>query len=266
MGMARHAPSDTYARKRDICSHAILRLRERLGEGNELRHLPDWDLGNRIDAVVDGAIEQGEDVLDRNELTRIVDLGDAFKERLWAVVRVAHGSRGEAIKTLLTRDIVEANLAKGNWRPVASGSLARILKEGIAPSAKIGDKIVDLEQIRAALPPRNWPARPGTRPEPKPEPLSTWPTASGLRSASPKPAPPKPTPPKPPPPTPPKQELVETRLVSYQTADGSPRYAEYAKDDVSRALSELLSDSRVNHATVRVWREVKTRIRFEVDE
>jgi hypothetical protein len=217
-----------------------------LGEGNELRHLPDWDLGNRIDAVVDGAIEQGEDVLDRNELTRIVDLGDAFEERLWAVVRIARG-RGEAIKTLLTRDIVEANLAKGNWRPVAQGGPARILKEGVVSSAKIGDKIVDLEQIRAALP--------RTR---RPSEVKNPESARRLE-------PPRRPEPKPLPPTP-KQELVETRLVSYQTVDGSLRYAEYTKYDVSHALSELLSDSKVNHATVRVWREVKTRIRFEVDE
>jgi hypothetical protein len=261
MGMARQAPGDTYSRKRAIYDHAILRLRERLGEGNALRHLPDWDLGNRIDTVVDTLADQsGENVLDRGDLTRVIDLGDSFEERLFAVIRVIRGR--DAVLTLLTRDIVEANFTKGHWQEVEPGGLARILKiEGALPP-KLGDKIVDLGKIRASLPQQ--PAAPQVKPAKLPATLVA-PTAPMPAPAAPAPAAPAPAAPAPAAPAP-AAPAPEARLVSYQTTDGAMRYAEFAKDAIPRALDDLLKDGKVNHTTVKVWREIKTRIRFEVDE
>lgn len=254
MGMARQAPGDTYSRKRAIYDHAILRLRERLGEGNALRHLPDWDLGNRIDTVVDTLADQsGENVLDRGDLTRVIDLGDAFEERLFAVIRIIRGR--DAVLTLLTRDIVEANFTKGHWREVEPGGLARILKvEGALPP-KLGDKIVDLDKIRASLP-----QQPPATQRAKPAKL---PTTATTTATAPAPAPPEPAPA---PAAAPAPAEPEARLVSYQTTDGAMRYVEFAKAAVPRALDDLLKDGKINHTTVKVWREIKTRIRFEVDE
>jgi hypothetical protein len=123
MGMAGAAPMDKYRRRFGITIHAIERYRERAGEWlRERGHLDDLAVGNSLDTRIAEAWDAGkvQDVLDRGEPARVVDLESSELGRLYAVVVINNrhdGINRWTVPTVLTGEMADASWAQaGGWR------------------------------------------------------------------------------------------------------------------------------------------------------
>jgi hypothetical protein len=121
MGMAGAAPMDKYRRRFGITIHAIERYRERAGEWlRERGHLDDLAVGNSLDTRIAEAWDAGkvQDVLDRGEPARVVDLESSELGRLYAVVVINNrhdGINRWTVPTVLTGEMADASWAQGRW-------------------------------------------------------------------------------------------------------------------------------------------------------
>lgn len=227
MGMAYNAP-DNYVRKYEILEHAIQRLRERLKDSSPYAHRPDKDLGNLIDEQVGRAIDGGafESVNDRGEPTMIVDLSPAVNEDLWAVVRENKYKTKTGYKWVVMT-LLTGEMVRRNQQE--GGRWTEETEPPAPPPApKLGDKYSeDLKRLASQV---------GNMSDQKREHASQ------------------------------RGGAVETRLVSYMTADGQgPFYEEYLKDEVAKYVEDLINSRRINSQTVRVWKEVKAKVIVEID-
>jgi hypothetical protein len=138
MGMAGAAPMDKYRRRFGITIHAIERYRERAGEWlRERGHLDDVAVGNSLDTRIAEAWDAGkvQDVLDRGEPARVVDLESSELGRLYAVVVINNrhdGINRWTVPTVLTGEMADASWAQGRW--------VEAPKEAVAPRPTVAPK------------------------------------------------------------------------------------------------------------------------------
>lgn len=236
-------PPNNYTRRTGITLHAIERLRERLN--GDVKARSDEDLGNLIDHAVVAGMETGgaTEIIDKGVPSRLVRLEVLpSPEPLYALVRRNDkvGYEHELVViTLLTQAMVDAAKASGRWN------------DEKPKSSPMGDKLKTALQLA----------------ELRGQPVVVAPATKAVKREAPKP------PPQPPPPIATLRKAPtassEIYLVTWRHRTGTVLHtAEYQKAEINQRVDELLDDDHVDSKSIKIWREVKTRVRvtLEVDE
>jgi hypothetical protein len=232
----------TYERKTGVTAHAIERLRDRLN--GDVKARSDEDLGNLIDHAVVTGIEINAviEILDEGVPSKLVKL-DVLpsSEPLFALVkpndRVNYRHKLVVI-TLLTQEMVAVAVASGRWGNID------LKKNEEKKMTNMGSKLkgaLDMAEMRG---------KPVAVRE-APEPATPQPP---LKKTSKAPA------------------TAETYLVTWKRRERDysggllvHESAEYPKGEINQRVSELLDSTHVEAKSIRIWREVKTRVKVEVD-
>ena len=248
-----------YERKNGVTTHAIERLRDRLN--GDVKARSDEDLGNLIDHAVTTGIEikAFTDIIDEGTNSMLVKL-DVLPspEPLFALVKPndrASYRHKLVVITLLTQEMVDAAIASGRWggakgkphnKDEKMTSVGAKLKGALA-MAEMRGKPMAVAAVREPEPPvKKMEAQRGNHARADEQ-------RANQRDAQ--------------------RKTVEIYLVTWKRRERddsgwlvSQQSAEYPKSEINERVSELLDDVHVDAKSIRIWREVKTRVTVEVDE
>lgn len=251
MGMARHAPMDTYQRKHYIAETAITRLREQLayyekeaklqkkpihGILAEWAYLDDDALINQLDlGVIDGiARNQFKSFKDAQGDCRAVDISDEFSSDtfpvpLYAIVK-PYFDHGKLTKG---KFIITTVMSHERFHELHSTG-----KFGIPdPAAKATFGDVVGEKIRGITASKSAPVV-----EAKPTVKPTVPVPVQSMSAE--------------------TQVSETRMLVWQE-NGQTHTAQYALSEIQRQVFSLLGRG-VDPKKIELWRPEKLKLQFEL--
>jgi hypothetical protein len=237
-----------YERKTGITTHAIERLRDRLN--GDVKARSDEDLGNLIDHAVMTGIEIGAvtPIVDEGTPSQLVKLDTLpAPEPLYALVKPNERTNYRhklVVITLFSQEMVDAAIAAGRWgsstkreEPKKMTNMGSKLK-GALEMAEMRGKPVAIAAVREGEPPVV--KRADQR------------DAQHQRERE--------------------HKTVEIYLVTWKRRERddsgwlvSQQSAEYPKGEINQRMSELLDDTNVEAKSIRIWREVKTRVKVEVD-
>lgn len=241
MAKAHHAPSPRGKLHRSVTDHAIERLRER-SLPDHMQHRPKFDLARWLDDAVEDAIKRGValTVTDfEDNISTLVDVTENLQiAPTHAIVRPSrksHSIHDEVIVTVLNEEQAE------RLRKRAVGELGQKLRAAVQRQAAA--KPVPEKQRESQPPPIEMPNCKVCGCYPC---IRTCPTTA---SQGPQP-PASPTP---------------SLMVSYVGDDGPVYEGPMGPRRLRYRLQELALDDLVDADTIRVWREVPTRIEVTID-